>query len=195
MTLSPSVKATNVSGSKLDYTVTVKNNDSQGCGATSFDLSGLVPAGWPSASFASSSLTLAAGASGQTTMSVSSPVGTSDGNYAIGASASGVNHASASGSGTYGIDATAPTAPTQLTVSTRRQGRKLFANFSWIAVTDSSGIASYEIFRNGSKLNSTTSTSYQDTLGGSSGTFTYQVRAIDGAGNASAFSNSVTVTK
>lgn len=59
-------------GSAVSYTVTVTNKDSSACAASSFNLKGVVPTGW-TASFASTSLSLSPGASGSTTVTLSSP--------------------------------------------------------------------------------------------------------------------------
>jgi len=58
-------------GTTVNYTVSVKNNDSPACGASSFDLQAAAPAGWQT-TFNPPSLTIAAGATATTTMSVTS---------------------------------------------------------------------------------------------------------------------------
>ena len=69
-------------------------------------------------------------------------------------------------------------------------------NLSWGASTDNVGVTGYEIYRNGSLLTtkSGTTTTHSDTPVSGSTTYTYQVRALDAAGNRSAFGNSVAVT-
>jgi len=62
-------------------------------------------------------------------------------------------------------------------------------NLSWEASTDDVGVTGYNIYRDGSFLNSTSTNSFQDT-GLSSGTlYIYEVSAYDAAGNESARSN------
>ena len=62
----------------MAYTVSVTNKDSAACNDASFDLLAAAPAGW-TAAFASGSLTLAPGASGSTTLEVTSPASAADG--------------------------------------------------------------------------------------------------------------------
>jgi hypothetical protein len=81
--LNPSVTA----GGSVNYTVTLANNDSAGCQATSFTASATVPAGWTPV-FSSPVLTLNPGQSGSTTMTVSAPASAVPGTYPVGASAS-----------------------------------------------------------------------------------------------------------
>ncbi len=68
-------------------------------------------------------------------------------------------------------------------------------NLTWTASTDSAGsVAGYNVFRNGTKVGTSTNTSYQDT-GLSAGTkYTYAVSAYDTAGNTSAQSSGVSVS-
>jgi hypothetical protein len=73
-------------GTLVPYTVTVTNNDSSSCGPASFDLQASVPNGW-TASFASPTLTVSAGASASTTLTVGSPVSAGNGSYNIGVTA------------------------------------------------------------------------------------------------------------
>jgi uncharacterized repeat protein (TIGR01451 family) len=74
-------------GSVVTYTLDVSNNDSSACAATTFNLAGSVPSGW-SDTLGNVSLNLAPGASGSTTLSVTSATSASAGGYTIGASAS-----------------------------------------------------------------------------------------------------------
>jgi hypothetical protein len=86
-------------------------------------------------------------------------------------------------------DVTPPSVPKNLkaVVSTS------YVNLSWSASTDSIGVSGYKIFRNGTYLNASLSTSYQDS-GLNAGTYTYAVAAYDATGNTSAQSASQTVT-
>src|SRR5262249_21774283 len=78
----PSVPA----GTAVDYTISVKNNDSLTCPQSSFDLQATVPSGFQG-TLNTSSLTLAPGATGTATLHVASPAGASSGGYPISASA------------------------------------------------------------------------------------------------------------
>ena len=93
-------------GSTNNYTLTVSNKDSGGCAATTFSLARSVPTGW-SGALGASSLTLSAGASGTTTLAVTSPATATAGNYGVGAGASssaGSVHTANAGS-TYSVAA------------------------------------------------------------------------------------------
>src|SRR2546426_4694547 len=59
VTLSPSSQS-GQAGAPLTYSVSVKNNDTSACSATSVSLQAAVPAGW-TAAFAASSLTISPG--------------------------------------------------------------------------------------------------------------------------------------
>jgi chitinase len=118
-------------------------------------------------------------------------VGTSAGNYPVSAgTALDGSHAAATASGSFWIDATAPSAPTGLRASLKGSRVAL----SWTAASDGtggSGVARYEIRRGATQAGTTASTTYSDTPG--NGTWTYTVVAVDGAGNASTPSTAVSV--
>jgi cellulose 1,4-beta-cellobiosidase len=82
-----------------------------------------------------------------------------------------------------------PTVPAALkvTVQTGRQVR-----LTWKASTDDTGVAAYEVLRNGVKVGETRATSYVDRPG--RGRFTYRVRARDVDGNLSGLSAPVAIT-
>jgi chitinase len=136
------------------------------------------------------SLALAPGASGSATLTVSSDADTPAGSYPIGAGTVGVANRTATANATYWIDGTVPSTPTNLRASLKSSRVTL----SWSAASDTggSGVARYEVRRNGSAVGSTASTTYTDSPG--SGTFTYTVVAIDGAGNQSPSSGPASVT-
>jgi hypothetical protein len=81
VSLSPSQSQWVPPGTRVTYTVTLANTDNAGCAATSFTLGAGVPGGW-TAAFASPALMLSPGASGSTTLEVTSPqTGAADGFY------------------------------------------------------------------------------------------------------------------
>jgi fibronectin type 3 domain-containing protein len=84
-------------------------------------------------------------------------------------------------------DTTAPGAPT-LSGSVGK-GRKV--TLTWTSVSDPSGVT-YQVYRGSTLIATTTSTSAVDRP--ARGTYTYTVRAFDGAGNVGAFSNPFTIT-
>ena len=88
-------------------------------------------------------------------------------------------------------DVTPPTAPGNLTVTAVSSTH---VDLEWTSSTDNVGATAYEIYRDGQLLATTgMTTSYSDTTVISSGSYQYQVRALDAAGNPSAFSNLVMV--
>ena len=94
-------------------------------------------------------------------------------------------------SGAPSGDTTPPSTPSGLT-STGRTATSVF--LAWNASSDAGGIAGYDVYRDGVKIGSPTSTSYTD--GGlTAGTpYNYTVKARDTAGNVSAASASLPVT-
>ena len=88
-------------------------------------------------------------------------------------------------------DTTAPSIPGNLAASPVSTSQ---INLSWTASTDNVGVTGYRIYRNGSFLATTTSTSYANTGLTASTSYTYRVSAIDAAGNESAQSSSVSAT-
>jgi hypothetical protein len=88
-------------------------------------------------------------------------------------------------------DTTPPTAPTNLAATAVSTGQ---INLSWTASTDDVGVASYNIFRNGTLVGASATTSYQDAGLSPSTTYSYTVSAVDFAGNNSAQSSSASAT-
>ena len=108
--------------------------------------------------------------------------------------AGNVSAASATASATTSTDATAPTAPSSLRTTAVTSTS---ASLAWNASTDTggSGLAGYRVFRNGTQTGTqTTSLAFNDSGLTAGTTYTYVVRAVDGAGNLSASSNSLSVT-
>lgn len=85
-------------------------------------------------------------------------------------------------------DTTPPNAPSSVTASATTPNG---VSFTWSAAVDpgsgSSGVAGYNVFRNESQLNSSlvTSTNYTDNTVAAGASYTYTVKTVDGAGNAS----------
>ncbi|MBP8695902.1 MAG: SBBP repeat-containing protein [Syntrophobacterales bacterium] len=80
-------------------------------------------------------------------------------------------------------DATAPSVPSNL------QGTGASAsqiNLTWTASTDNVGVTGYRVYRNGSQVGTTASTSFSDTGLAEATSYSYTVAAYDAAGNASA---------
>jgi hypothetical protein len=149
-----------------------------------------LPSGW-SGGFTAPTIALAPGASGTATLNVTAPAGAGSGSHTVSAgTAADAAHAAATASATFWIDTAAPNAPTNLRASVK--GTKV--TLSWTAAVDngSSGVARYEVRRGTGVVGTSASTTYSESPGG--GTWTYTVVAIDGAGNASLPSAGASVT-
>jgi len=88
-------------------------------------------------------------------------------------------------------DTQAPTAPTNLASSNVTTSS---CSLSWTASTDNVGVTGYDVYRNGTLLASTTSTSYSVTGLSASTTYSFYVKAKDAAGNVSSASSTLSVT-
>jgi endonuclease I/chitodextrinase len=89
------------------------------------------------------------------------------------------------------IDTTAPTTPSNLTASNTTQ---ISTDLTWSASTDNVAVTSYDIFKDGTLLASTVTTSYSVTGLTTSTNYAFTVKANDAAGNTSVSSNTVNVT-
>jgi M6 family metalloprotease-like protein len=101
------------SGASVNYTVTILNNDSSGCAASSFGMSSTLPSTW-TASFSQASLTLNPAQSGNVTMTVTVPSGFTPGTYPVSATGSDANH---SATGNANATVTAPPEPILMSLS------------------------------------------------------------------------------
>jgi uncharacterized delta-60 repeat protein len=90
------------------------------------------------------------------------------------------------------VDTTPPTAPIGLTATFNPATNAI--DLSWTAATDNVAVTGYRIFRDGgpTAINTVNGTTFSD--GGQSGTHSYQVSAIDAAGNESGLSNIASAT-
>jgi C1A family cysteine protease len=109
-------------------------------------------------------------------------------------------YSSTSGAFSINPQPPAPTAPSSLqaSLSTSKKGKVTSATVAlkWLASTSQVGISGYNVYRNGSKLVTTSSTSYNDTSTvANGGTYTYTVQAVDVNGQTSSMSNSVSITR
>jgi hypothetical protein len=93
MSLSPSGSQWVAAGSTLTFQVSVTNNDSAGCTASSFSLQVSVPTGW-SAAFSNPNLSISPGASAAATLQVTAPTSAADGFYTQGMTASNSSNTS-----------------------------------------------------------------------------------------------------
>jgi hypothetical protein len=87
-------------------------------------------------------------------------------------------------------DTQAPSVPTNVQATSPSSGS---VTVTFTASTDNVGVTGYNIYRNGSIVGTTASTSYSDT-GLADGTYSYTVSAYDAAGNTSAQSTPASIT-
>ncbi|PYC67440.1 glycoside hydrolase [Streptomyces tateyamensis] len=95
------------------------------------------------------------------------------------------------GSTTGGGDTTPPSTPAGLTVTGTTAGS---VSLSWSAATDNVAVTGYNVYRNGTKVGTATTTSYTDTGLTAATAYQYTVSAYDAAGNTSTASAAVTGT-
>ena len=88
-------------------------------------------------------------------------------------------------------DTQAPTVPTSLAATTISASR---IDLSWTASTDNVAVVGYDVYRGGVKIGTTASTTYSSTGLTAATTYSYSVKALDAAGNASAPSTSASAT-
>jgi Fibronectin type III domain. len=89
-------------------------------------------------------------------------------------------------------DSTPPTNPQDVSANTQSESQ---INLTWQAVSDSeSGISKYNIYRDGSNVGQSTTTTFSDTGLYEGTTYTYEVSAVNGAGMEGAKSTSVSAT-
>jgi chitodextrinase len=85
-------------------------------------------------------------------------------------------------------DTTSPTAPTTLAATAVSSSQ---INLNWSASTDNVGVTGYDVYRNGTKIATSTTTSFGDTGLSASTSYSYYLIARDAAGNSSTQSATV----
>ena len=95
VTMSPANPSASA-GSAVSYTVSIANNDTSGCSASTFNLASSQPSGW-SGSLSAGSLSLNPGQTGSVTLTEAVPAGTSPGTFSVTSNATSLSYA---GSGT-----------------------------------------------------------------------------------------------
>lgn len=104
-----------------------------------------------------------------------------------------VNTAGASGnSAQVAVTPVATTVPPPTNLSGIPNGTTI--SLTWTGSTDSLGVVSYIVFRNGTEIGTSNTTAYTDSGLSSATTYTYTVKAVDAGNNVSAPSASATVT-
>jgi M6 family metalloprotease-like protein len=117
VSVSPTQSQYVASGTAVNFIATVNDNDSSSCAPATFNLGDVLPPGW-SGGWNTTTLSLSPGKSGSATLTVTSPVGTSDGSYNVVVSATNnlASSYSGSASATYVINA----APLSLSLATNQ---------------------------------------------------------------------------
>jgi hypothetical protein len=90
-------------------------------------------------------------------------------------------------------DTTAPSVPTGLTATATATSSSQ-VQLNWTAATDNVAVTSYDVYRNGSKIGSSSTPTYSDSGLTASTAYSYTVIAKDAAGNASTASSVASVT-
>jgi len=94
-------------------------------------------------------------------------------------------------SASVALDTIAPSVPVGLSASVVSMTQ---INLTWTASSDAVGVAGYKIYRDGTEVGSTESTSYSDVGLSASSSYAYSLSAYDAAGNHSSQSALVTAT-
>jgi cytochrome c553 len=88
-------------------------------------------------------------------------------------------------------DATAPSAPPNLTAKVTADQQ---VHLEWNAATDNKAVVKYRVIRDGRTLSMTDLLAYNDVKVQKGQSYTYSVKALDAAGNASLDSNTITIS-
>jgi M6 family metalloprotease-like protein len=117
VSVSPAQSQSVTSGTAVNFTATVTDNDSSSCATATLTLASVLPSGW-TGTWSTTAFSLSPGKSGSATLTVTSPVGTADGSYNIGVSATDNLASSYSGSASaaYVINA----APLSISLATNQ---------------------------------------------------------------------------
>jgi chitodextrinase len=89
------------------------------------------------------------------------------------------------------LDTTPPSVPTGLTGSA---ASATLINLSWVASTDNVGVTGYRVYRGGSQIGTSATTTYADSTVVGSTTYSYKVAAYDAVPNVSAQSTAKNVS-
>ena len=190
------------SGTSTGYTLSLTNNDTAGCTASTFNLASVLPTGWAT-SFSPATLTVSPGQTLTATMTKSVPAGFAPGTYPVDANASDVNHAAVTA--TANITVTAPPEPILVsltantttvsarsnvtltaTVTKQAGGPAAGATVTFTVTRGGAGSSTYNVTAN---TNGVATLSYRAQQRG-----TYSATARATSNGASATSNTVTFT-
>jgi len=117
VSVSPSQSQYVASGTAVNFTATITDNDSSSCAPATFNLASALPSGW-TGTWSAPALSLSPGKSGSATLTVTSPTGTADGSYSIAVSAT--NSSTSSYSGSSAAQYVINTAPLSVSLATNQ---------------------------------------------------------------------------
>ncbi len=191
-------------GSTLNYTATVTNRNSGPCSPSTYNITGVVPAGFTSSG---SSVTLSSGASVIVSIPVTSQSSQAVGSYIITITATATD--SADSALRASVNATnvvytprVDTIPPKVSITFPTSGKRLSTvsgNFTISAkATDNIAVAIVEFYINGKWIGNDTSSPYSyrwDTSKLTAGSYTIRAEAWDTSGNKSSHAVKVNVTK
>ena len=147
------------SGDTATFNVSVRNNDSGGCGASSFNAQATVPSGWTSNGSVTS---VDLGATASSTVQVTSAVGATDGNYSLNITSSNMGNPVSSGSAavTYSLISTlAVTSSATQTTYSRNQTATVNTTVKAAGTVVSGATVTFTMTKaNGTTVTSTTTT-------------------------------------
>ena len=186
VSITPTIYSTNNTEAKT-YEITVKNTQTASCAPETYDLSLSLPDGWTyDNTFASQ--TISSGQSITKDVSITPSGSTTEGKYDLEINVSGQNGSSVQSVVTYELDLTSPSVPENLQGSYKQKKVTL----TWADSTDVGGVSHYNIYRNDSLLNNSTTASYIDSAP-ITGVNVYYVTAVDEVGNESSPSTTVSI--
>ncbi len=176
------------------FTLNVTNHDSSACNASAWSV-GVTSS--LSSEVVPSFLNVMPGATEAASIMMD-VVGVSDGTFPLTVTVSdGKSGHNGSATGTLQMDLTPPSAPSNVTAQLTGKGRKKSVQLSWNSANDGSsgtGVASYNLYRNGIMLGSTTNLNFKDSNFSTTTPNLYELYAVDHVGHVSATSGSVTYT-
>ncbi len=173
----------------VSYNVTITNNDTAGCDPASFDLSDNLAALGLTGGLSAVSVDLAP-ATESVPILLSADVWF-DGNYGLTVTASDIDGLRNDGMGSANLqlDTADPLAPANVATTTKKVKGQQTVRVTWSAASDvdpGTGIGSYRVYRDGTMVGSTNGLTFDDSSASTTGTYTFTVMSVDGAGHASA---------
>ncbi len=181
-------------GSPSAYNISVHNGDDSQCTESTFNLTSSVPGGW-TGTLSPTSMTLSPDQTGTATLTLTSAASSTDGDYGTTIHVDNPTNPLHATEGQVNyrvqafVDTEAPTAPSELSASSKRKQVTL----SWLAATDNVGVSHYTVWRNNQELTHTIDMTFVDSNADLSQPNSYVVTASDEAGNTSGSSNMIEV--